>query len=237
MAQVTETLPITDPKRLPESWRPALASAVRTPAMQALAAYLEDRKAAGARICPSEQDYFRALELTPLDRVRAVILGQDPYHQPGRAHGLSFSMRSVPRDSLLNIFKEVHRDLGIPPASHGNLEPWARRGVLLLNTILTVEEGKPKYHIGQGWEPFTDAVIEAVARKADPVVFMLWGGPAKDKAPMIRETDEARRHCILETSHPSGLGAWQGFRGCGHFSEANRFLGRNAIDWALPPSP
>lgn len=236
MAGLNEGLSLTDPERLPESWRGALAEAVRSPSMQALAAFLEERKAAGARICPADEDLFRALELTPLDSVRAVILGQDPYHQPGRAHGLAFSMRCPPRDSLMNIVTEVGRDLGLPQSDSGDLEAWANRGVLLLNTILTVEEGQAKAHAGRGWESFTDAVIAAVARKADPVVFMLWGGPARSKAPLIREIDKAGRHLILETSHPSGLSAWQGFRGCGHFSKANRFLGDRAIDWSLTGS-
>lgn len=228
---------ITDPGNLPASWRPALSGAVKAAGMLALADYLAERKAGGARICPPEESYFRALELTPLNRVRAVILGQDPYHQFGRADGLCFSMQEAPAHSLKNILEELQRDVGNPVPNVGTLDNWAREGVLLLNTILTVEEGKPLGHKKKGWEQVTAAIIRAVAQKTTPVVFMLWGGGAKRAARLIREEDETARHCILETSHPSGQAAWRGFRGCGHFSKANEFLtanGQLAIDWTLP---
>lgn len=225
--------------RLDLSWREALADALEAPSLRALGIFLAERREEQVPIYPESNDYLRALELTPLDQVRAVILGQDPYYQAGRAHGLSFSFATLerPRDSLENIFVELGRDLGVPFPSHANLESWARQGVLLLNTILTVEEGKPNEHANHGWEPFTDAVIAAVAKRREHVVFMLWGKPAQGKAAVIQKADPAGRHCILMTSHPSGQGAYQGFRGCGHFGQANECLRlhqRPAINWALP---
>ncbi|QAY80405.1 uracil-DNA glycosylase [Sphingosinicella sp. BN140058] len=225
--------------RLDSSWRDALAVALEAATLADLGAYIADRQKAGFRVYPPRGDYLRALELTPLQDVRVVILGQDPYPQPGRAHGLSFSFATPgpPMHSLRNIFVELGRDLAVPFPSHANLESWARQGVLLLNTILTVEDGDPKSHAGRGWEPFTDAVIHAVANHGNRVVFMLWGNDAREKEAVIRAAAPDGRHCILATSHPSGTGAWRGFRGCGHFGQANAYLrqhGRTPIEWALP---
>lgn len=230
---------IADFARLPASWAQALAGELAQPYMHDLQDFLNNREAAGAAIYPPASDRFRAFELTPLEQVKVVVLGQDPYHQPGRAHGLSFSMRERPKHSLCNILKEQLRDekLRIPVASDGNLEPWAERGVLLLNTVLTVERGRPRSHAKRGWEQFTDAAIKAIARKKETVVFMLWGDHARAKVSLIAATDLERRHLVLQTSHPSGLSKRQGFDGCGHFSEANRWLeshGQGAIDWTLP---
>lgn len=229
---------IADFARLPQTWSEALAGELTKPYMRHLRDFLADREADGADIYPPTDDRLRAFELTPLDQVKAVVLGQDPYHQPGRAHGLSFSMRERPKHSLRNILEEQGRDeeLRIPRASNGDLKPWAERGVLLLNAILTVERGKPRSHAKKGWEQFTDAAIQAVARKKEAVVFMLWGDDAKAKAPLIAAIDSERRHLILQTSHPSGISKRLGFDGCGHFSEANRWLkrhGRGTIDWTL----
>jgi uracil-DNA glycosylase len=182
---------------------------------------------------------LRALELTPLDEVKVVILGQDPYHGPGQAHGLCFSVQPGVRTppSLVNIYKELESDLGIKPARHGFLEHWARQGVLLLNSVLTVEMGRAASHQGKGWERFTDAVIAKVNARAEPVVFMLWGAYAQKKAAFVDSIDKGGRHLVLKAAHPSPLSAHNGFLGCRHFSKANAFLeqhGMKPIDWALP---
>jgi uracil-DNA glycosylase len=221
---------------LPEGWGEVLAPVVQSPRVHQLTKFLDAERRENVCVLPPEPLYLRALELTSLPCVRVVILGQDPYHQVGRATGLAFSMCSTPRDSLLNILREVERDLGFPVPERGSLEPWARQGVLLLNTVLTVRRGAAKSHFHKGWEYLTDAVLRAVAGRDEPVVFMLWGGPAKEKAALIRAADKERRHCVLETSHPSNQGARHGFRGCGHFSRANDFLlskDRGEIDWSL----
>jgi uracil-DNA glycosylase len=170
-----------------------------------------------------------------LDEVRVVILGQDPYHGPGQAHGLCFSVPEGvrPPPSLVNIYKELESDLGVRPARHGFLEHWAKQGVLLLNSVLTVEMGRAASHQGRGWERFTDAVIREVNAKSDPVVFMLWGSYAQKKAAFV----DGSRHLVLKAPHPSPLSAHSGFLGCRHFSKANSFLesrGMAPIDWALP---
>jgi uracil-DNA glycosylase len=184
---------------------------------------------------PKGSDWFRALDLTPLEDVRIVILGQDPYHGPGQAHGLCFSVpRGVqPPPSLVNIYKELESDLGIKRAGHGFLEHWARQGVLLLNSVLTVEMGRAASHRERGWERFTDRVIAKVNAGEGPVVFMLWGSYAQRKAAFV----DASRHLVLNAPHPSPLSAHSGFFGCRHFSKANAFLekhGLEPIDWALP---
>lgn len=224
--------------RLHPEWRAALAAEFAAPYMAALKTYLVERKAAGARIFPRGAEWFRALDLTPPDAVRVVIIGQDPYHGEGQAHGLCFSVLPGvrPPPSLVNIFKELKADLGLDPPRHGFLEHWAQQGVLLLNTVLTVEMGQAASHRGKGWERFTDAVIAHVAARETPTVFLLWGSHAKAKAPMI----DPDRHCILTAAHPSPLSAHNGFFGCRHFSRANAFLeSRNLppIDWALPANP
>lgn len=215
---------------LPPGWRAVLGAALADPALSGLDAFLADRPA-----LPPRAHWFRALELTPPDRVRVVILGQDPYHGPGQAHGLAFSVPAGvrPPPSLANIFKELERDLGLPRPGHGTLEHWARQGVLLLNAVLTVEPGRAGAHRGRGWEVLTDAIIAAVSARPAPSVFLLWGSHAQAKAPLI----DGARHCILAAPHPSPLSAYKGFLGSAPFSQANAFLerhGRGAVDWALP---
>lgn len=222
---------------VPESWRAVLAPVLAQPAAQALAGFLAREEADGKTIHPPYAERLAALALTPLEAVKVVILGQDPYHGPGQAHGLAFSVRrgvKVP-PSLANIYKEIEADLGMPRPGHGNLESWARQGVLLLNTSLSVEEGRAGSHAGRGWEAITDAVIAAVVAKAEPCVFMLWGSHAQAKAARVPGLMDGR-HLVLTAPHPSPLSAHRGFLGCGHFSKANAFLeaqGRGAIDWRL----
>ncbi len=221
--------------RLEESWRQALEPEFGNPYMSELRRFLVSEKEAGKRIFPKGGEYFRALDLTPLDEVKVVILGQDPYHGPGQAHGLCFSVQPGVRipPSLVNIYKELKSDLGIEPARHGFLEHWARQGVLLLNSVLTVEEARAASHQGKGWERFTDAVIRTVNERCDGVVFMLWGAYAQKKAAFV----DRARHLVLRAPHPSPLSAHNGFFGSRHFSQANAFLvsrGRQPIDWRLP---
>jgi uracil-DNA glycosylase len=221
--------------RLDESWNAALRSDFGSDYMVALKAFLTAEEAAGKPIYPERGEWFRALDLTPLDKVRVVILGQDPYHGPGQAHGLCFSVRPGvrPPPSLLNIFKELQSDLGLARPRHGCLEHWARQGVLLLNSVLTVETAKAASHSRQGWERFTDAAIGAVNAKREPVVFMLWGSYAQKKAAFV----DGSRHLVLKAAHPSPLSAHSGFLGCRHFSRCNAFLqskGQPPIDWTLP---
>ena len=223
---------------IPETWRAALDPVLASQPLRTLDNFLKAEEAAGKVIYPPAGTRFAALALAPLPSVKVVILGQDPYHGLGQAHGLAFS---VPRGtrvppSLLNIFKEQEADLGLPRPAHGYLETWARQGVLLLNTVLTVEAGQAASHQGRGWEILTDAVIRAVAERPAPCVYLLWGSHARAKAPLIREAS-AGRHLILEAPHPSPLSAHRGFMGCGHFSRANAFLEgkvNGAIDWRLP---
>lgn len=187
-------------------------------------------------VYPNMYDIYNALHYTPFEETKVVILGQDPYHGPGQAHGLSFSVKPgvPPPPSLQNIFKELHADLGCPIPDHGCLEPWARQGVLLLNTVLTVRRGQANSHRGKGWEHFTDRVIEVLNARERPLVFILWGKNAQAKKDMI----DASRHCIIESAHPSPYSAHYGFFGSRPFSRANAFLqqhGMEPIDWALPP--
>ena len=221
--------------KLEESWKQALASEFSAPYMQALRSFLLAEREAGKRIFPKGNEWFRALDLTPLDKVRVVILGQDPYHGEGQAHGLCFSVQPGVRipPSLVNIYKEIEADLGIKPARHGFLEHWAQQGVLLLNSVLTVEMGRAAAHQGKGWEQFTDAIIRRVNEKQEPVVFLLWGSYAQKKAGFVDHS----RHLVLKAPHPSPLSAHSGFLGCRHFSKANAFLeakGLPPIDWAVP---
>lgn len=230
---------MTDP-RMDASWLEPLRTALDTPEMTALRDYLRAEEAAGKHVFPPREDRFRALELTPLSGVRAVILGQDPYHGPGQAHGLCFSVRHGVKTppSLVNIYKELQADCGIAPAPHGFLEHWARQGVLLLNSVLTVEHARAASHRGRGWETFTDAIVRLVAAKDEPVVFMLWGSYAQKKAAFVADVSRGGRHLVLKAPHPSPLSAHTGWFGTGHFSKANAFLeahGRGRIDWALPP--
>lgn len=220
---------------LPQDWQTPLRAALATPETLALQGFLDAELAAGKTIFPPQGAWFRALELTPLDKLRVVILGQDPYHGPGQAHGLCFSVPPGvrPPPSLTNIYKELGRDLSLPRPPHGFLEHWARQGVLLLNSVLTVEMAKAASHSKKGWEPFTDAIIARVNDKAEPVVFMLWGAYAHKKAANV----DGRRHLVLKAAHPSPLSAHTGFLGCKHFSQCNAFLVSNGvppIDWTLP---
>lgn len=224
-----------DRVRLDASWKARVGARFETPELQRLAAFLRAEKQAGKAIYPPGPRIFAALDATPFDAVKVVILGQDPYHGPGQAHGLCFSVLpgvAVP-PSLENIFKELERDLGIPVPDHGCLLPWARQGVLLLNSVLTVERGAPGSHQGKGWEGFTDACIEALDREREGLVFLLWGSYAQAKGRLV----DPRRHRVLKAPHPSPLSAHRGFLGCGHFSRANEYLrehGQAAIDWRLP---
>ncbi len=203
--------------------------------MQRLSEFLRGEIRAGKTIYPPPPRIFAALDATPFDRVEVVILGQDPYHGPGQAHGLCFSvLPGVPvPPSLLNIFNEIERDLHIPRPDHGCLLPWAQRGVLLLNAVLTVERGRAGSHQGKGWEGFTDAVVDSLNREREGLVFLLWGSYAQAKGKLINKT----RHRVLSAPHPSPLSAHRGFIGCGHFGQANHYLatqGRDPIDWQLP---
>ena len=227
------------PVKLDARWREPLAEMLASPRMAALKQFLLSEKAAGKRIFPKGSEYFRALDITPLDRVRVVILGQDPYHGEGQAHGLSFSVpRGVrPPPSLLNIFKELEADLGIARPRHGNLTHWAEQGVLLLNSVLTVAMGNAASHQGKGWEQFTDAVIQLVAAQERPIVFILWGAYAQRKAAFVKSIEQGGRHLVIKSVHPSPLSAHNGFFGSRPFSRANAFLrehGETEIDWSLP---
>jgi len=217
------------------SWQPALKAEFDAPYMQQLRQFLRAEKDAGKVIYPHSSNWFHALEATPLDQVKVVILGQDPYHQPGQAHGLCFSVlpgvKTPP--SLVNMYKELETDLGITPVGHGYLESWASQGVLLLNAVLTVEDSKANAHKGRGWEQFTDAVITAVNEHCEQVVFLLWGSYAQKKGAVI----DRSRHQVLHAPHPSPLSAYRGFFGSRPFSQANQYLeqvGKAPINWQLP---
>lgn len=221
--------------RLHPSWLKPLRGEFEQPYMGELKRFLVGERDRGRAIFPRAANWFRALDLTPLDKVRAVILGQDPYHGEGQAHGLCFSVPPGvrPPPSLVNIFKEMESDLGIRPSAHGFLEHWANQGVLLLNSVLTVEMGRAASHRMRGWERFTDSVVRLVNAKPEPVVFLLWGSYAQKKADFV----DRSRHLVLKAPHPSPLSAHSGFFGCRHFSKANAFLaerGLEPIDWALP---
>ena len=218
--------------RLDAGWQACLDAWLATPGAQALIAQIEQRQREGATIYPA--DPLRALKATPLAATRVVILGQDPYHGPGQAEGLAFSVPAGQKlpPSLRNIYKELHRDLGLPIASHGCLTAWAEQGVWLLNTSLTVEDGAAASHATWGWEILTDALIAAVAADAAPKAFLLWGAHAQRKRPLIEAA--GTQHLVLTANHPSPLSASrppQPFIGCGHFGAANQFLGSRAPDW------
>lgn len=221
--------------QLEPSWKARVGDWFERPEMVALREFLLAAKHAGKRIYPPGPEIFAALDATPFDAVKVVILGQDPYHGPGQAHGLCFSVRpGVPvPPSLQNIFAEIQNDLGIPPPDHGCLTPWAQRGVLLLNSVLTVQAGMAGSHQGKGWEGFTDHVVDQLNRGRDHLVFLLWGSHAQAKGKLI----DTRRHRVLKAPHPSPLSAHRGFLGCRHFSMANQYLVANGaapIDWSLP---
>lgn len=221
---------------IPESWKQPLREVCSRPEIGALVQFLQQREAAGAVIYPAKKNIFAALKATPFHEVKVVIVGQDPYHGPGQAHGLSFSVpEGVPQPpSLRNIFKELHTDIGMPIPTRGTLIGWAQQGVLLLNAILTVEEGKPASHAQRGWEIFTNAIIEQVLKREEPTVLMLWGAYAQKKVHNLPIHIDLKRHLILQAAHPSPLSV-RGFLGCRHFSQANAFLKRNhitEINWA-----
>jgi uracil-DNA glycosylase len=220
--------------RLPADWKKVLKDVLVSPKFAELEAFVEEERRTHT-VYPSEEDLFSAFRLTPYDKVEVLILGQDPYHGPGQAHGLAFSVKPgmKPPPSLVNIFKELQSDLGVPKPKDGSLIPWAKQGVLLLNAVLTVREGEPNAHEGHGWETFTDAVIQKVSDKPEPVVFILWGSYAQKKEKLIDTT----RHVILKGPHPSPLSAKKGFFGSRPFSRTNEALearGREPIDWRLP---
>jgi uracil-DNA glycosylase len=221
--------------KLEASWKQHLLAEFQQPYMQQLRAFLQEQKSLGKTIYPKGNEYFNAFNLTPFDQVKVVIIGQDPYHGPNQAHGLCFSVQpgvAFP-PSLVNIFKELQRDLNIPFPNHGNLTHWAEQGVLLLNAVLTVEQGKAAAHQGKGWEQFTDAAIRELNARREGIVFMLWGSYAQKKGQII----DRKKHCVLTAPHPSPLSAHRGFIGCGHFSKANQYLqqrGLTPIDWAVP---
>lgn len=220
--------------QLPASWLPFLAEELGRPYFGQLEEFLVEERRLHT-VFPPEEDVFTALRLTPFEQVRVLLLGQDPYHGANQAHGLAFSVRPGvrPPPSLGNLFKELRDDLGCPVPNHGCLEAWAVRGVLLLNTVLTVRSGQPNSHKGKGWEQFTDAIIRRVNDRADPVVFVLWGSHAQKKRQLI----DAERHPIIEAAHPSPLSANHGFFGSRPFSAVNRALravGKPEIDWQIP---
>lgn len=219
--------------QLEESWKAALAEEFDNPNMVALKAFLASECSAGKRIYPKGSQWFRALDLVPLEFVRVVILGQDPYHGEGQANGLSFSVSDGVKfpPSLMNIFKELKADIGVSLPNSGNLERWAKQGVLLLNAVLTVEAGMPASHQNRGWEGFTDKIISVLNDQQRPLVFMLWGNYAQKKASFV----DQNRHLVLRSAHPSPLSAYNGFFGSKPFSKANTFLRQNKlpeIDWS-----
>lgn len=231
--------PMAGEIKLHESWKAPLRQEFDAQYMQDLRAFLVGERENGKQIFPAGSLWFHALDATPLPQVHAVILGQDPYYGPGQAHGLCFSVRPGvrPPPSLVNIYREMESDLGIPRAGHGHLDHWANQGVLLLNSVLTVESGAAASHRGRGWEQFTDAIIRLVAAKQESVVFILWGSYAQQKAAFVESVEQGGRHLVLKSSHPSPLSAHNGFFGCRHFSRANAFLesaGREPVEWALP---
>jgi len=223
--------------RLEPSWKARVGDYLSRPEMLRLSEFLRAELRAGKTIFPPPRCIFAALDATPFEQVKVVVLGQDPYHGPGQAHGLCFSVLPgvPPPPSLVNIFSEIGRDLGIARPDHGCLIPWARQGVLLLNAVLTVERGLAGSHQGKGWEGFTDNVIDHLNREREGLVFLLWGSYAQAKGALI----DTRRHRVLKAPHPSPLSAHRGFIGCGHFSKANQWLsehGQSEIDWSLPRS-
>lgn len=220
--------------QIEQSWKEVLQPEFDKPYFEHIVNFLKTEKQAGKTIYPPGPLIFNAFNTTPFEEVKVVILGQDPYHNPGQAHGLSFSVPVgvAPPPSLVNIFKEIESDLGIPRPNHGNLEKWAKQGVLLLNASLTVEINKPMSHSKIGWHEFTNSVIKTLSDKKEKLVFLLWGGFAKSK----RELIDTNKHYVLTAAHPSPLSAHNGFFGCKHFSKTNAWLQQNGaspIDWSL----
>lgn len=220
---------------LPSSWPEELSLEFEKDYMKKLLLFLTQEKSKGKIIYPQENEIFSAFNLTSFENVKVVIIGQDPYHGEGQAHGTSFSVKKGIKlpPSLVNIYKEIYNDLGFPIPAHGNLEFWARQGVLLLNAVLTVEKDKAASHQKKGWEIFTDKVVEILNTKKEHLVFLLWGSHAQKKGEGI----DRRRHLVLESVHPSPLSAHRGFLGCKHFSQTNTYLketGQTQIDWKIP---
>jgi len=223
---------------LHESWLAEIGEEFGKPYMRELKQFLRDEKTLGKVVFPAGKDMFNALNSTPFDDVKVVILGQDPYHGPDQAHGLCFSVRSgvATPPSLKNIYKELHQSLQMEIPAHGNLQGWADQGVLLLNATLSVEQAQAGSHQGKGWEVFTDAIIHALNDKQENIVFVLWGSYAQKKAHFVN----AQKHCVLKSSHPSPLSAYRGFLGSNHFAQVNSYLegiGKTPIDWAHLPLP
>lgn len=218
----------------PLSWSNLLSEEKEKDYFKKVLDFVSNERQKGKIIYPANKDIFNAFALTTLDNLKIVIIGQDPYHGPNQAHGLCFSVKKgIPKPpSLMNIFKELEADLGITPPAHGCLEHWATQGVLLLNTVLSVEQGKAHSHAGIGWEVFTDRVIEIISNNLSGVIFLLWGSPAQKKASLI----DSSKHFLLKAPHPSPLSAHRGFLGCKHFSTANKILkevGKEPIDWKI----
>lgn len=229
-----QALRVEQPSHETLTWTDLLGSEKQQPYFLELLRFVAQRRRE-VEVFPPSSQVFEAIRLCPLERLKVVVVGQDPYHGPGQAHGLSFSVQPGvrPPPSLVNIYKELETDLGIPPATHGHLQNWAKQGVLLLNSVLTVERSRPKSHANRGWERFTDKVIEMIDQHCSSLVFLLWGSAAQKKGQQI----DSRRHLVLKCPHPSPFSADRGFFGCRHFSKANHYLeqnGRVGIDWALP---
>jgi len=226
------------PFEIEHSWRTALGDELYEPYLSELAAFIARERAGNIPIYPPAELVFNAFLTTPFDSVKVVIIGQDPYHGVGQAHGLSFSVPNgvPPPPSLQNIFKELHTDLDLPIPTHGSLIKWAEQGVMLLNASLTVRQGEPMSHAGKGWERFTDAVVRVLAKRAEPVIFVLWGKFAQEKCAHIEGLSGNGRHLILSAPHPSPFSVHKGFFGCRHFSQINeslRMSGLAPIDWGL----
>ena len=224
--------------KLDASWLNVMADEFEKPHMAELRQFLLEEKQKGKTIFPPGQQIFAAMDRTPFDRVKVVILGQDPYHGPGQAHGLCFSVQPGvdPPPSLINIYKEMESDLGLTPPGHGCLNSWADQGVLLLNSVLTVEARKAASHQGRGWESFTDRVIRELEERREHLVFILWGGYARKKGSFIRRD----RHLVIESPHPSPLSSYRGFFGSRPFSRTNAYLeatGQTPVEWKLPDTP
>lgn len=236
LADVDQHLSSQQSQTSSQTWKTILSGERQKEYFTQITSRIEEERAAGKVIYPKNSEIFNALHLTPFESVKVVIIGQDPYHGPGQAHGLCFSVRPgvPPPPSLVNIFKELHQDLGVPVSRHGYLESWATQGVLLLNATLTVEENKPLSHSQLGWDRFTDTVIRELNARRSGLVFLLWGASAQKKGAMI----DRSRHTVLQAPHPSPLSASRGFFGCRHFSQTNDILARQGlapIEWALPP--
>ena len=220
-------------KLIPEDWKKILRNELESEEFASLGEFLEDEWQ-NETVFPPKREIFTALKLTPYPKVKVVILGQDPYHDDNQAHGLAFSVKGNTKlpPSLKNIYKELESDLNIPPAKSGNLESWAEQGVLLLNTVLTVRAHNANSHAGHGWEWFTDAILKHINRKEDPVIFLLWGGHAAKKIPLI----DSDKHIIIKSPHPSPLSAYRGFFGSKPFSQINDILQKNnipTINWQI----